>query len=48
MSRSNFVGARRIVNWTDKASLIAGYAREYDAQFLAEGYGVDDVPNMLG
>ncbi|MBV2144255.1 hypothetical protein KUG47_12200 [Falsochrobactrum sp. TDYN1] len=37
---SNFVSARRIVNGTDKANLIAGYARKYDDLLRSEGYGV--------
>ena len=37
--KSDFVGARRIINGTDKASLIAGYARTYDTLLKAEGYG---------
>lgn len=43
LQKSDFKGARRIVNGTDKADLIAGYAREYDKALLAEGYGVDQV-----
>ncbi|WP_273772722.1 hypothetical protein [Brucella intermedia] len=39
LQKSDYVGARRIVNGTDKASLIAGYATEYDGQLKAEGYG---------
>lgn len=39
LQKSDFEGARRIVNGTDKASLIAGYARTYDALLKAEGYG---------
>lgn len=39
LQKSDFVGARRIVNGTDKASLIAGYAKDYDEQLKAEGYG---------
>lgn len=39
LKRSDFINARRIVNGTDKAALIAGYAREYDALLKAEGYG---------
>lgn len=39
LQNSDFVGARRIINGTDKASLIAGYAKQYDAQLKAEGYG---------
>ncbi|WP_374832932.1 hypothetical protein [Paenochrobactrum pullorum] len=43
LQKSDFKGARRIVNGTDKADLIAGYASEYDKLLLAEGYGVDQV-----
>ena len=39
LSKSNFVGARRIVNGTDKADVIAGYAKDYDALLKASGYG---------
>ncbi|MBX3583543.1 MAG: hypothetical protein KF810_16785 [Rhizobiaceae bacterium] len=39
LQKSDFKGARRIVNGTDKADLIAGYAKEYDALLKAEGYG---------
>ena len=41
LQKSDFEGARRIINGTDKARTIAGIAREYDAALLAEGYGVD-------
>lgn len=41
LSKSNFVDARRIVNGTDKAGLIAGYAKEYDDLLKAAGYGVE-------
>lgn len=37
---SNFKGARRIVNGTDKAANIAALARDYDAALKADGYGV--------
>jgi hypothetical protein len=37
--KSDFTGARRIVNGTDRARLIAGYAVEYDAALKAMGYG---------
>ena len=40
LQKSDFVNARRIVNGTDKAGLIAGYAKEYDKLLLNEGYGV--------
>ena len=39
LQKSDFVGARKIVNGTDKADLIAGYAKQYDALLKAEGYG---------
>ncbi|MBZ9921785.1 carboxypeptidase [Mesorhizobium sp. BR1-1-7] len=39
LQRSDFVGARRIINGTDCASLIAGYATGYDADLKALGYG---------
>ncbi|MFC4624245.1 hypothetical protein ACFO1V_03215 [Daeguia caeni] len=43
LQKSDFKNARRIVNGTDKADLIAKYARQYDASLLAEGYGVDQM-----
>lgn len=39
LTKSDFHGARRIVNGTDKAELIAGYAIKFDALLKAEGYG---------
>lgn len=39
LQKSNFVGARRIVNGVDRAALIAGYAEKYDALLKAAGYG---------
>ena len=41
LQRSDFVGARRIVNGRDRANHIAGIAKRFDALLLAEGYGVD-------
>lgn len=35
---TDYVGARRIVNGTDRASLIAGYARAFEAALKAAGY----------
>lgn len=43
LKRSDFVGARKIVNGTDKANLIAGYAKQYDAKLKAEGYGALEI-----
>ncbi|PAP93980.1 hypothetical protein [Mesorhizobium wenxiniae] len=40
LSKSDFIGARRIINGTDKAALIAGYAQKFDDLLLLEGYGV--------
>ena len=39
LQKSDFVGARRIINGTDKAASIAAIARDYDASLKAEGYG---------
>lgn len=45
LQNSNFRGARRIINGTDKASAIAEIARDYDAALKADGYGVEhDAP----
>lgn len=44
LQRSDFVGARRVVNGVDRKHEIAAIAREYDAALLAEGYGVDPSP----
>lgn len=41
---SNYVGARRIINGTDKAQAIAEIARDYEQALLAEGYGIDPAP----
>lgn len=50
LTRSGFKSARRIVNGTDKADLIAGYAKQYDADLKQVGYGeqptkTDEVPD---
>lgn len=39
LQKSDFKGARRIVNGTDKAATIAALARDYDTALKAEGYG---------
>ncbi len=43
LQKSDFRNARRIVNGTDRADLIAGHAKDYDKALLAEGYGVEQV-----
>lgn len=44
LKKSDFVGARRIINGTDKAAEIAKIAVEYDKDLKAIGYG-EDVGN---
>lgn len=39
-SKTDFVGARRIINGTDKAKAIAEIAMDYDNELKAEGFGV--------
>lgn len=41
LQQSNYRGARRVVNGTDKAAAIAEIARDYEAALVAEGYGVE-------
>jgi hypothetical protein len=43
LSKSDFKGARRIINGTDKADLIAEYAESYDNDLIVAGYGVEDT-----
>jgi hypothetical protein len=47
LNRSDFVGARRVINGTDKAKTIAKIARKYDALLLELGYGVDAAPAVV-
>jgi len=54
LSKSDFRGARRIINGTDKASAIATIARAYDAALKADGYGtappateIEPQPNIF-
>ena len=44
LQKSDFVGARRIINGTDKAKEIAEIAKQYDELLKAEGYGSQPVP----
>lgn len=43
LQRSDFRGARRIVNGLDRAAEIARTAQAYDAALLADGYGIEPV-----
>jgi hypothetical protein len=47
LKKSNYRGARRIVNGTDKASVIAELAREYEGALISEGYGVEKAPPIV-
>lgn len=48
LNRSDFRGARRIVNGMDKASAIAELAVRYDRALLADGYGVEpSLPDVV-
>lgn len=44
LQRSDFTNARRVINGTDRAALIAGYATQFDALLKAEGYGEGKAP----
>jgi len=43
-SPPDYVNARRIINGTDKASLIATYAKEFQAALVGAGYGKAPAP----
>jgi hypothetical protein len=47
MNQSNYRGARRIINGTDKAAAIAEIAREFEEALLTEGYGIEAVPPVV-
>jgi hypothetical protein len=47
LQKSNYRGARRIINGTDKAAAIAEIAREYEEALLAEGYGLEEAPPVI-
>lgn len=44
LSKSDFTGARKIINGTDKAKLIADIAIRYNGLLLVDGYGVEPEP----
>lgn len=47
LQASDYVGARRIVNGTDKRHAIAELARDYEGALLADGYGVEPAPPVV-
>lgn len=46
LKKSGFVGARRIINGTDKKNEIAKIAKQYDKLLTASGYGVALEPTQ--
>ena len=46
-SRADYVGARRIVNGTDRAELIAGYARAFESALSDADYGATPAPKSV-
>jgi len=44
LAKSNYVAARKIINGSDKATLIAGYAKEYNLDLKRVGYGEKASP----
>ena len=42
----DFVGARKVINGTDKATLIAGYAVAFRTALVAAGYGAVPLPDV--
>lgn len=47
LKASNYRGARRIVNGTDKANAIAEIARDYEGALVAIGYGVEPAAPVI-
>lgn len=47
LAKSDYVNARRIINGTDKASLIADHAKEYEADLKRIGYGEKASPTPV-
>lgn len=41
----DYIGARKVINRTDKASLIAGYARSFEAALRVASYGSATAPS---
>lgn len=47
-SPPDYVNARRIINGTDKASMIAGYAKLFQAALVGAGYGKEPTNDKTG
>jgi hypothetical protein len=47
LKASNYRGARRVINGTDKAAAIAEIAREYEETLVMDGYGVEAVAPVV-
>ena len=47
LQQSNYRGARRVINGTDKAAAIAELARDYEAALLSERYGLEESPPVV-
>lgn len=47
LQSSNYRGARRVINGTDKASVIAELARDYESELIAENYGQEPAPPVV-
>jgi hypothetical protein len=47
LQHSNYRGARRVINGTDKAAAIAEIAREYEEALITEHYGLEDAPPVI-
>jgi putative chitinase len=45
-SPPDYVNARRIINGTDKAALVAGYAKTFELALVAAGYGAKSNPDQ--
>ena len=43
VKKSNYVGARRIINGTDRAHEIAEYAKRFEKALVKSGYGVTNI-----
>lgn len=44
-AKKDYVGARRVVNGTDRAAIIANYARAFEAALVEAGYSASAAPS---